>query len=510
MSTHQEVQVQPSAAIGSIPLQEASVSSASSQSHSQLQASVLSASSSSNQSFQFLQAFCSREGVDFSRISEKSKQLPPNVTTGNNRFVKAFGPLSMDLKSLDPSGELPRKFFLELCEAIMKSLYDPALLEDFPLPWQEFILALNEQDAVAVQAEAHSVIDLLAPPKPASQQQFSPPPGPSNLSIRVQDNSHLIEQIATDLSAVRDQAGPGHSRRFMSIAFANYMLKLNSLTVDDIRSIFHKMFVNFEPPEHTHLISGIVAGAASSGDTAQADALLFADFFLSSPILHSNVGSLEHARDAFVAQCAYMNVDPNSSQNQLLFLKRTNLLSEADIALKKHFGSPGSPKFPRLPGNTSNFKQWRILDVLPLPPSLNELVGILTTHNHSSWSPITIAHQRFPFNTGPAPSQSAHRPLTAAEDSRLNQSSQPFRDTSPAVAPSQGKAAVAHSSDSEDSTSSLSHSSSSQNSFEAPQYRPRDDSGLDREHWHIACPKRDILTSDTASGSTTLGPGSTA
>jgi len=148
--------------------------------------------------------------------------------------------------------------------------------------------------------------------------------------------------------------------------------------------------------------------------------------------------------------------------------------------------------------------------VLPLPPSLNELVGILTTHNHSSWSPITIAHQRFPFNTGPAPSQSAHRPLTAAEDSRLNQSPQPFRDTSPAVAPSQGKAAVAHSSDSEDSTSSLSHSSSSQNSFEAPQYRPRDDSGLDREHWHIACPKRDILTSDTASGSTTLGPGSTA
>ena len=513
MSAHQEVQDQPPAANGSIPLPEASISSASShtlsqieapvilasfQTQSQTEASVSSASTLSNQSFHFLQAFCSREGVDFSRISEKSKQLPPNLASGKNRFFKAFGSLCVDLKSLDPTGGLPRKFLMELCEAILNSLFDPAILDDFPSPWQEFIQVLNEQDAVAVQAEARSAIDLLAPPKPMTQPQSLSPTEHSNLSIRVQDNSHLIKQIATDLSAVRDQAGPGHSRRFMSISFANYLLKLNSLSADDLRSIFHKMFVNFEPPEHTHPISGIVAGAASSGDAAQADALLFADFFLSSPILRANVGSLEHAKDAFVAQCAYMGVDPNSLQNQLLFLKRTNLLSEANIALKKHFGSPGSPKYPPLAGNSSEFKQWRIQDVLPLPSTLNELVGILVTHNHASWSPIIIDRQRFPFNSGPASSQPAPRSSTAltsaaAKDNKDSQQKQPFRGTSPVVEPNQGKATVAHGATVAGNTPS--------HTYEAPQCRICHNLGFTEHHWHNECPRRDNLATNPASSS---------
>jgi len=89
----------------------------------------------------------------------------------------------MELKSLQPSGELARKFLLELCDAIMNSLFNPAIIDDFPSPWQEFIQALWEQNGVTVLTEARSVIDLLAPPKPASLPQSLVPAEPSILHI---------------------------------------------------------------------------------------------------------------------------------------------------------------------------------------------------------------------------------------------------------------------------------------------------------------------------------------
>ena len=299
------------------------------------------------------------------------------------RITKHLSSQKLDVKTLRSAAENLKFLLLDR--------YDEDFLNVFPEAWKPFLSHIVTKDGRDVDAAINSAYEteLTMPPlyvaisDSATASQAS---SHTNLTVNV-PNTALTDKAAASVRTSKKTLGPAISRRFEAMCITDFLVEQRGLKPTEVQTVFRDIAPNWQTVAHTDELSGITAGVVSSSEAPQEqDSLLFMKSFLSAPILCNNVGSLRAAKEVFKAQAAYADMDPNSFCGQMLFLQRTDLFEEAQKALKKQYGEAGSPNYPDLPGNSKPYKQWKATDTLPLPKTLDELVGLLKNQNIPSWT----------------------------------------------------------------------------------------------------------------------------